>query len=69
MIFINKAKLLYKIVNNIAPTKTKLNIFKKSLSYAGAVVWNSIPTEIKNDDTLSSFVLKYSNWLKQWNAS
>ena len=69
MIFINKAKLMYKIASDRAPTKPKLNIFKISLPYSGALVWNRIPTDIKSADTLSSFVLKCSNWLKEWNAS
>ena len=74
IIFINKAKLMYKIANDIAPIyltelfqmrdgsntfnlrsvsnktftipKPKLSIFKRSLSYSGVLVWNSIPKEI-----------------------
>ena len=76
-VFLNKAKMMYKIANNIAPShlinlfqmrnssddtisslrsvtnrnflipKPKLNLFKNSLSYSGAIVWNSIPLEIK----------------------
>ena len=61
IIFINKTKLMYKIANKTALTKPKLNIFKRSLSYSGALVWNNIPAETKNAETLSSFVLKCSN--------
>ena len=64
MLFITKAKLMHKIANSTTPTKQKLIIFKRSLSYSGALEWNSIPIEITNADTLSSFVLKCSNWLK-----
>ena len=76
-VFLNKAKMMYKIANNIAPSyvinlfqmrnssddtisslrsvtnrnflipKPKLNLFKNSLSYSGAIIWNSIPLEIK----------------------
>ena len=37
---------MYKIANNTAPTKPNINIFKRSLSYSGALIWKSIPTEI-----------------------
>lgn len=96
IIFINKAKLMYKIANNIAPIyltemfqmrdsnnttfnlrsvsnknftipKPKLNIFKRSLSYSGALVWNSIPVEIKNADTIGSFVSKCLRWVREDN--
>jgi len=33
-----------------------------SLKYFGAIVWNSIPSEIKNLDSLSSFKLKIKQW-------
>ena len=36
-------------------TKSKLNIFKRSLSYAGALVWNSIPTDIKKCGHIKQF--------------
>ena len=38
--------------------RPKLNMFKNSLSYSGALIWNSIPTEIKNATTINSFVNK-----------
>ena len=76
IVFLNKAKIMYKVANNIAPSylinlfqmrsasddtitslrsvtnknflipKPKLNLFKNSLSYSGAIIWNSIPLEI-----------------------
>ena len=94
-VFLNKAKMMYKIANNIAPSylinlfqmrnssddtisslrsvtnrnflipKPKLNLFKNSLSYSGAIVWNSIPLEIKNSNSLNMFVNKCKAWLKR----
>ena len=87
-VFLNKAKMMYKIANNIAPLylidsfqmrkisddttssllsvsnknfllpKPKINLFKNSLSYSGAVIWNSIPLEIKNATSVNNFVIK-----------
>ena len=33
---------------NFLIPKPKINLFKNSLSYSGAVIWNSIPLEIKH---------------------
>ena len=95
IVFLNKAKIMYKIANNIAPMylinlfqrrnasddtisnlrsvanrkflipKSKLNLFKNSLSYSGAIIWNSIPLEIKNSNSLDIFVNKCKAWMKQ----
>ena len=95
IVFLNKAKIMYKISNNIAPMylinlfqrrnasddtisnlrsvanrnflipKPKLNLFKNSLSYSGAIIWNSIPLEIKNSNSLDIFVNKCKAWMKQ----
>ena len=94
-VFLNKAKIMYKIANNIAPSylinlfemrnssddtisnlrsvanknflipKPKLNLFKNSLSYSGAIIWNSIPLEIKNSNSLDIFVKKCKAWMKR----
>ena len=94
-VFLNKAKMMYKIANSIAPSylinlfqmrnssddtisnlrtvtnrnflipKPKLNLFKNSLSYSGAIIWNSIPLEIKNSNSLNMFVNKCKAWLKR----
>ena len=94
-VFLNKAKLMYKIANNIAPSylidlfqmrnssddtipslrsvanknflipRPKLNLFKNSLSYSGAIIWNSIPLEIKESNSLNIFVNKCKAWLKR----
>ncbi|MCG7869794.1 MAG: hypothetical protein JAY74_25915 [Candidatus Thiodiazotropha taylori] len=94
-VFLQKAKVMYKVANNIAPEyltdlfqmrscntddtisnlrsisnrnflipKPKIDLFKNSMSYSGALIWNSIPLEIKNATTLSSFVNKCTVWLK-----
>ena len=93
-VFLQKAKVMYKVSNNIAPEyltdlfkmresnsnttlnlrsvsnkhflipKPKINLFKNSLSYSGALVWNSIPLDIKNSMTLNSFVQNCTFWLK-----
>ena len=36
--------------------KPKLNMFKNSLSYSGTLIWNSIPLEIRNVNTIGDFV-------------
>ena len=94
IVFLNKAKIMYKVANNIAPSylinlfqmrsasddtitslrsvtnknflipKPKLNLFKNSLSYSGAIIWNSIPLEIKASKSLDSFVNKCKAWMK-----
>ncbi|MEW8547445.1 MAG: reverse transcriptase family protein [Candidatus Thiodiazotropha sp.] len=48
---------------NLIIPKPKINLFKNSLSYSGALVWNSIPLEIKKAPTLKLFVNRCTNWL------
>ena len=36
--------------------KPKLNMFKNSLSYSGTLIWNSIPVEMRNANTIGDFV-------------
>ena len=76
--FLHKAKVMYKIEKNVAPSyftdlfrmrninadnrksnlhsvanrhfvipKPNINLFKNSLAYSGAVIWNNIPLDIK----------------------
>ena len=92
--FIHKAKIMYKIANNVAPIyltdlfqmrgsannlnnaqlklrsmsnrnflipKLKINLFKHSFSYSGALVWNSIPQ--KNSSTIESFTNNSLKWM------
>ena len=96
--FIHKAKIMYKIANNVAPIylidlfqmrgnannlnntqlhvklrsmsnrnflipKPKINLFKNSFSYSGALVWNSIPLWIKNSSTIKSFTNNCLKWM------
>ena len=92
--FLNKAKLMYKVYNNIAPVylqelfqmrdinldnttsklrlvphkndllpQAKCNLYKRSFSYSGVVVWNSLPTSIKLASSLDAFVKKCTEWL------
>ena len=49
--------------NCIIP-RPNLSIYKKSLSYSGSVVWNSIPHEIKNYSSLNCFTNKMLQWMK-----
>ena len=44
--------------------KPKLNMFKNSLSYSGTLIWNSIPLEIRNANTIGDFVKKCITWMK-----
>ena len=41
---------------NFKTPKPKLNMFKNSLSYSGTLIWNSIPFEIRNANTIDDFV-------------
>ena len=45
--------------------KPKLNMFKNSLSYSGALIWNSIPVEIRNANTIDSFVNNCLKWMQE----
>ena len=42
---------------NFLIPKHKISLFKNSLSYSGALVWNSIPLWIKNSSTFESFTI------------
>ena len=39
-------------------------MFKNSLSYSGTLIWNSIPLEIRNANTIGDFVKKCITWMK-----
>ena len=57
---------LRSVVNqNFLVPRPKLNLFKNSLTYSGAIIWNSIPLEIKNSNSLNIFVNKCKAWMKQ----
>ena len=44
--------------------KPNINLFKNSISYSGTIIWNSIPLEIKNADSINSFVNRCVAWIK-----
>ena len=44
--------------------KLKSNMFKNSLSYSGTLIWNSIPVEIRNVNTIGDRVKKCLTWMK-----
>ena len=48
---------------NFVLPKPSLSIFKESLSYSGAVIWNSIPYEVKNSSSLNCFVHNVLQWM------
>ena len=48
---------------NFLIPKPKINLFKNSFSYSGALVWNSIPLWIKNSSTIESFTNNCLKWM------
>ena len=38
--------------------------YKRSLSYNGVILWNEIPSSIRNSGTLQTFKLKLKTFLK-----
>ena len=49
---------------NFKTQKSKLNMFKNSLSYSGTLIWNSIPLEIRNANMIGDFVNNCLTWMK-----
>ena len=86
-----KAILMFKISNNLAPQylqdlfthttnihqralrstsnnllyipKPKMELYRNSLSYSGSKIWNSIPENIKQSDSVTLFKKRYLEWL------
>ena len=50
---------------NFSTPKPKLNMFKNSLSYSGALIWNNIPVEIRNANTIDSLVNTCLKWMQE----
>ena len=48
---------------NFTIPKPSLALYKKSISYSGPVVWNSIPNEIKHSLKISSFSDNVKKWI------
>ena len=45
------------------PPKPRTEYFKHSLRYSGCLVWNSLPEEVKNSQTLEMFHSRCVKWL------
>lgn len=41
----------------------KTELFKGSVSYSGAKLWNTIPNNIKESDSIKSVIFNYTKWL------
>ncbi len=94
--FLQKAKITYKIIKGLAPEylhemfhtqsdmldgtlnvtlrsvtnealfvpRPKIEQFKGSLSYSGAIIWNSIPQHIRNASSIHVFADHCALWMK-----
>ena len=51
----SKSELAIPSVNSVAKGKN-------SLRYFGSVIWNSLPIDIREDHSISSFVTKIKQW-------
>ena len=45
--------------NNLYIPRANLNMFKESLQYNGAVLWNKLYPELRNSETLLNFKKEY----------
>ena len=45
------------------PPKPRTECFKQSLRYSGCLIWNSLPKEVKNAQTISTFHNRCLRWL------
>ena len=46
------------------PPKPNKEIFKPSMSYSGPLIWNSLPVEIRQAESINSFHLRCVKWRK-----
>jgi hypothetical protein len=51
-----------KFENALSIPKPNYEFLRKSLSYSGAKIWNSLPSEIRLADSISQFKTKYLRW-------
>ena len=49
--------------HNFTIPQPKCSLYKESLSYSGPVIWNAIPTDIKQSSTINAFVNKLRDWM------
>ena len=47
--------------------KSNLSLFKNSLSYSGPVIWNIIPSDVKNSSTHNIFTRNVVEWIANEN--
>ena len=52
------------VSSNFITPRPNREIFKQSITYSGPIVWNSLPSELKNLDTVNSFHNHFIKWLK-----
>ena len=50
--------------NNYIPPKPNKEIFKRSISYSGPLIWNSLPVEIRQADSINTVHLRCIRWMK-----
>ncbi|WAR27003.1 hypothetical protein MAR_012707 [Mya arenaria] len=43
--------------------KPNIELFKGSMSYSGVKVWNNIPNEIRQSESIKSFTVNYTKWI------
>ena len=43
---------------------SRTSLFKDSLSYSGLVIWNAIPSDVKNASTINDFTRIMINWIR-----
>ena len=55
---------VHDVENKLAIPLPGTNYMKNSFSYSGAVLWNSLPAEIRQADDLSTFRLDCKNYTK-----
>ena len=56
---------LREISSNVCIPTPRTNSLKKSLSYHGAVLWNSLPVDLKESKSAASFDKKIATYFKQ----
>ena len=60
----NTSSKLRSVANkNFVILQTKCNLFKCRMSYSGAIVWNSIPVNIKESSSLPIFIHNCTKWI------
>ena len=50
--------------NNFTIPMPRTSLFKDSLSYSGPVIWNAIPSDVKNASAINDFTLKMITWIR-----